>query len=428
MAFLLGSMCQKLEGNKHLTSDTEVIEIAATEEISVPLFTSETKKEIIVKVNDEVKVGTMLARRCDHFEVPIFSPVSGVVIDIKKKISANLTPIEHVVIKNDFKYTTEFIEPLDMKSASREQLIERVKQLGIIGCGGAAFPTYAKYATAKDIHTVIINAVECEPFITSDYRNMHMNLSYMIDGVEAFIKMAQCQKAIIAIKMDKVELINKVKEACKNNSQIDVVGVRDVYPMGWERTLIYELTKKRYTRLPSEVGIIVNNATTAIAVAKACHLAEPILKKMVTVSGNGVNKPSNVIVPIGVMVKDVINACGGYNGEEVTLIAGGPMMGKAIPNDLWSIAPCANAITVLKTEPKEAIACLRCGKCSDACPTGLQPVRINTALKTKDKETIIKLDAASCVECGLCSYVCPSNIEVSDGVRKAKQLVAVKKK
>ena len=197
--------------------------------------------------------------------------------------------------------------------------------------------------------------------------------------------------------------------------------------MGWERTLVYEYCKKRYNRLPSEIGIIVNNVTTAIAFARALQYGEGIVEKVVTFSGDGLKSPTNVRVPFGTKVSEIVAQIGGYASEDVMVIAGGPMMGKTIPTDEFVITNYSNAITILKNIKVDPMECMRCGRCNDACPAGLLPVRINNAEKMKDSDWMQKLRADQCIECGLCTYVCPSKIDVTEGVRRAKRALALRK-
>ena len=230
------------------------------------------------------------------------------------------------------------------------------------------------------------------------------------------------------VKDIKKDLIEKVKSALTDAAGVEVRPVPDVYPMGWERVLVREILHKEYGMLPAEAGAIVDNATTAIAMARAFRLGEPIVRKTITVSGDGVKNPMNVSVPVGMPVNEIIEACGGYTCDSVRLIAGGPMMGKTILNDQFVIDRAMNALTILKHVEDDAIECLRCGRCSDHCPSGLQPVRIAAAVKANDVDEMIKRGASSCIECGLCTYVCPSHINVTENVRKAKRVIALKKK
>lgn len=430
MSILLGPMLQHLNGHKELTDHNPIIEIKDSALIYIPLINGmSTNIEVLVKEGDKVKVGTKVAYRNDNMIVPLFSSVSGTVKGKETFMHSILKPVEHLVIENDFKYEKETsLKPLDYTKASREELVDFTMNSGIVGCGGAGFPTYIKYKFAKDVHTILINGVECEPYITADYREMKENLEPMILGVQAMVKMADAKKAMIAIKETKKEFIATVREALKSVDNVEVVEVPDVYPMGWERTVVYQVFKKRYDKLPGEIGVVVNNATTAIQLGKALSTGMPIVEKIVTVSGDGVKEPANVRVPVGTRVAEIIAKVGGYTAEDILLIGGGPMMGKTIVNDLFVITPYSNAITVFKNPNVKEIACLRCGKCSDYCPAALQPVRINQFEKSKNADALDKLAVNECIECGMCSYVCPSRIDVTEGIRRAKRFLATRKK
>ena len=387
-----------------------------------------TAFEVLVKEGDRVFVNTKVAVRNDRFVVPLFSPVSGVVKGIKKMMHASLKQVEHIVIENDELYeSTNSIPRFDLENATKEEVIDFVKDAGIVGMGGAGFPTYFKYLTPATLHYVLINAVECEPYITSDYRMMENYTQDLITGFIALKKMANAKEVHIAIKKSKKTLIKYIQEAIKPYPFASIKEVDDVYPMGWERTLVYAIYKKRYDRIPCEVNVIVNNATTAIALGQALNHQQGPTHKMVTVSGNGIKNPANVFVPVGTPAHHIISQLGGYTGEEITCVAGGPMMGKTMTNDLWVITPYTNAITITKTEKIDSMTCLRCGTCNDHCPAGLLPVRINNAEQAKNVDLIAQLNADLCIECGLCTYVCPSKLEVTEGVRKAKRALALKK-
>jgi electron transport complex protein RnfC len=422
-------MCYQVNGQKELTSDKEIIKLDAPSEIKIPLTTGNVSCEAYVKEGDKVKVGTKLSARNDHFYVPFYSPISGTVKGIEKVMHSSLKKVDHLVIENDGKYEVEPpLKPLDFEKATHKELLEFVKEAGLVGCGGAGFPTYVKYMMPDKIDTLIINAVECEPFITSDYRGIYDNLDLFVHGVRAMYKLSGGKVGLVAIKEDKVDLISKLEEAFSKYPEIKVSKVPNVYPMGWERTLVYELVKKRYVKLPAEVGCVVSNATTAIALGDALINGMPITKKLITVSGDGINSPANVLAYVGTPVKELIKACGGYSGENTILIAGGPMMGKSMVSDEYVIELASNSATVLKDAPIDEIACLRCGRCSDHCPSGLQPVRINSAEKVKDLELLKKLSVMDCIECGLCTFICPSKIQVTEGIRKAKRYFALNNK
>ncbi len=429
MSVWIGPSQLRVDGHKELTNYNDIVTIQAPETVYIPLSNGQVDKvEVLVKENDRVFVNTKLAYRDDNFTVPYYSPVSGVVKGIKKLMHACLKPVDHIVIENDGKYEkVQAFEPVNFETTPRLELIDFMMNAGIVGMGGAGFPTYVKYKFAKDIHTVVINAVECEPYITADYRMMENHMDDMIVGIKAMVKMAEAQKAMIAIKKTRKKLVAQLQAAVVDHPELEVTLVPDVYPMGWERTLVYQIFKKRYDNLPSELGVIVNNSTTAIAFGQALLKGEPAIHKMVTVSGDGIKNPANVLVPLGTQTSEIVKALGGYTAETMRVIAGGPMMGQTIVNDQFVITNCLNAITILKPQPFNEIACLRCGACNDHCPAGLLPVRIKDAEQAKNVDAMVQLRADLCIECGLCSYVCPSRIEVTESVRRAKRALALRK-
>ena len=431
MSLFKGPMHTRIEGYKELTESKNAITIHPTR-VSIPVFAgADTTPEILVKEGDEVLVGTKIAQFNKIHTVPIFSSVSGVVVGIEEKFHQTLKKAKHVVIESDGKYTEAVMPTIDYKTATKEELVEFMMNSGLIGCGGAGFPTYAKYKNAQDIETLIINAVECEPYITSDCKILETEFETVLLGIKAMHKMCGAKQVLLAIKETHPELIREVTEKLKDEKDITCVSVPNVYPMGWERTIVYQLTKKRYDKLPSEVNCIVGNSTTCYWFGKAMEHGVPIMNRMLTVSGDGVAEPCNVIAPIGSSVKDVVAACGGYTSEDIIICFGGPMMGGTVTTDLTSVDRPNNAITILKKQDVPEMPCLRCGSCSDHCPCGLQPVRIAQAAKQKDVDRLGVLEVTKCMECGLCTYVCPSKIKVTENVRRAKRtytLAQAKKK
>ena len=427
MAIFTGPMCQHVDGKKELTAHESVVTVQASSKVYIPLIhMNSTKFEVHVNEGDHVKIGTKLATRNDNFIVPVFSSVSGTVGKIVNIMHPSLRVQPHLEIISDGLNEEEpSFDPISPHS-SREELITFMKDAGIVGCGGAGFPAYIKYQGAKDIHTVVINGVECEPYITADAVMMEKYTKELVIGASTMVKMAMAKEAVIAIKSTKVELIKHVREALQGVENVRVAEVRDVYPMGWERTVVFELLKKRYDRLPGEIGVIVSNATTAISFAQAMLEGHGITHKMVTVSGDAI-KPANVWVPVGMQVKEIVEKLGGYLAEDVLLIAGGPMMGKTVINDQFVISSYSNAITILKTTPIDSVACLRCGSCTDHCPAGIQPVRIRQLEKAGDIDGLKTMDVMSCIECGLCTYVCPSKLDVTESVRRAKRRIQLLK-
>lgn len=427
MSILTGPMHWHLDGHKDLTAHSEVQMMPDPDVIRIPLCNGNAPCTPLVKVGDEVKVGQKIAERNDHFYLPLFSPVSGTVTAVEKRQTSMLKPVDHLVITNDHNQTEERpFAPINAETASNEELLAFVRESGMLGLGGAGFPTYVKYTKPENVDLFIINAVECEPYLTSDYANALANPELLKTGALALYKLSTAKKGAVAVKEDKAELIASLKKTFEG-TPIEVRTVPDIYPAGWERELVWQLTGKRYGKLPMEAGCILNNVSTCISLGDAISNGRPITHKYVTVSGDGVKEPKNVICAVGTMASEIIQFCGGYVGEDCLLIAGGPMMGKTIPNDQFVIGAANGALTVLQHREPFSVKCLRCGKCTEVCPAGMEPVRINAASKIHDVETLKKLDINSCIECGLCTYICPSMLDVTEGIRKAKRYMALVK-
>jgi electron transport complex protein RnfC len=439
MGLITNRLGLKIEGHKSLTKNLvieKITDLKVIGKLYIPkIYAVGRELTFEVAIGDRVKVGQKLAYG-GPFYVPVFSPVSGKIIAEELRYSASLNrPVSHLVIENDGKYTKDTKLPIiNFESATREEIVEHIKNAGIIGLGGAGFPTFVKYDKVKGLETLIINTVECEPYLTTDYHGVNSNMDSFVKGIQLLKRAADAKQVIVAIKKGKAELTNKIKQAVKSFDYIQVKEVPDLYPMGWERTLIKSIVKKEYKRLPSEIGIVVNNATTAIAVGEALTKGNPIFSRIISVSGNGIKKPGLIEVPIFTIAQNIINHLGGYSEDNVVLLAGGPMTSKAQMNDSFALERHHGALTIVKHVETTASACSRCGKCTLNCPAGLQPVEIKIAMENKDLKRLEELKASDCVECGLCSYVCPSKIDVTEAVRKGKmqlkineQLKAVKK-
>ena len=414
-----------INGHKELTAHAPVRDLTQDKEVAslvyFPLLAPNGKDvELVVKEKDKVKVGTKIIQRVD-FEVPIFSSVSGVVKGKETRYSALLGKnVEHLVIENDYKYEINKLPIVDVNKATREELVNAIKDAGIVGLGGAGFPTYVKYATTSPIESILVNAVECEPYLTTDYVAMINEPKLFLEGVSILIKAGGAKEAVIAFKNNKKELKEVLDKELVNYPNIRIVLVKDRYPMGWEKALVKEVFKKTYDRLPADAGIIVSNAQTVLSVAKALLYGECIHNRIVTVSGDAIKEPQNVLVPVGTLSKEIIDKCGGTTCEEVCVLAGGPMTSKASLSEDFPIYTSFGAITLMKALKIESEACLRCGRCIEHCPAGLQPIQIKNAFDNKDLKELEAFQVSKCVECGMCSYVCPSKIELTDALKKAK--------
>ena len=417
-----------IEGHKSLTTSAPILELEKelVTKVYLPLLSPNGKEiKLCVADGDRVLVGTKYAERTD-FYVPQYSPIAGKVLGKEMRYSAVVgRPINHLVIENDFTYE-EAQDVLKVVSIddSKEVIFEAIKEAGLVGLGGAGFPTYVKYNNPQNIHTVLVNAVECEPYLTTDFFATQMEPEMLCKALQFLIKVSGAEKAIVAYKQHKgveKEPIEAALEAVvANYPNVELRRVPDVYPMGWERLLVKTVFNKEYKMLPSEVGVIVNNVQTVIALGHALLEGKPLTKKLVTVSGDGIANPCNIWCPIGTPAKTLIDACGGYTATDVNVVPGGPMCTKAVLKDEFPINPQNGAITVFKYKFVAAEPCLRCGACSDHCPMGLQPVELQIALKTRDTDRMAKLNGNLCMSCGMCSYVCPSKIDVTGNMNKMK--------
>jgi len=420
-----------INGHKELTAHKEVLDLKKEKEICgevyFPVVAPNGKEmEVLVKENDSIKVGTMICKRND-FYVPIYSSVSGIVKGIKSLYNSALgKPCNHIVIENDFKYTKKLLKTIDYKNCDKETILNSIKEAGIVGLGGAGFPTYVKYSSNAVINSLLVNGVECEPYLTTDYITMKSNVNYLLEGCSILMKLSEAKEGIIAFKNNKKDLKEAIEKELVNYPNIRVVEVKDKYPMGWEKLLIKTIYKKTYDKLPSEIGVIVNNAQTIISVAKALIDGEVISDRLLTISGDAIN-PNNVIVPVGTLAKNILEKCG-YLEEEVCVLAGGPMTSKSNITDEFAIQTNNGGLTIMKKKIYDTLPCLRCGKCIENCPAGLQPIQIKNAFDDKDVKGLQAFDCSKCVECGMCSFVCPSKIELTDAIRKAKLYLRVSAK
>lgn len=380
-----------------------------------------------LKAGDEVKSGTKLGVRKD-FGIPVYSPVSGKIASIVKKRHLCLgRPVDFFQIENDKKDEKVFLEPIK-DNPSKEDAVNKLKEGGIVGLGGAGFPAFIKYNAPCHIDTLLVNAAECEPFLTTDFVSaVHSDLTDFFKGLNILIKACGIDKCYIVCKNDKPEMIDAFNKGLvsNGNKDIQVRLIKDVYPAGFERTLIKLVLNRTYNKLPAEAKVIVNNFQTVNAIGKLFLHGETIGQKVITVSGL-VNNPCNVLVPYGALIKDLISFAGGPKGEEGVLIPGGPMCSDYLLTDDVPLLIQSDAVTILKPKKADEEPCLGCGTCTARCPMNLQPVEINRAAKRGDYERCYDLGVLSCVSCGLCSYVCPSHIDVSAGVKQAKMMTTFK--
>ncbi len=366
-----------------------------------------------VKVGDEVFVGTMIGSAGGAVSSPIYSSVSGKVKKIEETVQTSGTFSPTIVIESDGLQTPEpSIAPPAV--SDRESFIEAVKSSGIVGLGGAGFPTAVKLNVAPEkIEHVIINGAECEPYITSDSVTMLERDGDICEGIELLRKYLGVKSFIIGIEKNKPDCIKNMAKTAGKLEGVRIASLPAIYPQGGEKVLIYHTTKKVVMEgmLPIDVGVIVINCTTLAEIARYIRTGMPLTEKCITVDGSCVKDPKNIIVPIGATAADVFEACGGLKDEPGKVIYGGPMMGVCLDSLDAPVLKQTNAllaITKKDAAPKKISNCIRCGGCTNTCPFGLAPLDIVAAYEKKDMEELDRCNVNLCMECGCCSYVCPA--------------------
>ena len=412
----------KVSHEKHTAScETEIMPVPETVCISMSQHIGAPCKHLVAK-GDYVKVGQPIGDTDAFVSAPIHSSVSGTVKEISSIRSVTGGQDQIIVIESDGKQDVwEEVKPPvinDMKD-----FIAAVRASGVVGLGGAAFPTHIKLTpkNLEEVDTLIVNAAECEPFITSDHRLMLENTQFIIDGILAVMKYLNLKTAHIGVEENKPDAIEKLRKEIGDRGYSDDIKVdvlRARYPQGAERVMVYEITGKtlKAGMLPAEVGVILSNVTTIAFIGQYLKTGRPLTTKGITVDGNAVKEPKNIIVPIGTRIADVVQACGGYKAEPKKILMGGPMMGRAVYSDEFPIIKNNNAILVFDGPQaliSEETGCIKCGRCHSACPFDLLPVSIADAYEDKNDERLDALQVMQCMECGSCSYICPARRPLS---------------
>ncbi len=392
----------------------------------------------VVAKGDKVKVGTVLAEAGGFVSAPIHSSVSGTVAKIDTSFDATgyRKPVIIINVEGDeWEESIDRSETLETVEAhpelTPEEIVERIKNAGVTGMGGAGFPTFIKLCpppTAK-AECVIINAVECEPYITSDYRLMMEHADEILEGLKLLMKAAKVDKGYIGIETNKPKAIQLLTEKIAQLPQIEVVPLKQRYPQGGEKQLVDAVIRRQVPAppaIPVNVGAIVQNVGTAFAVYQAVMKNKPLFERYTTVTGKQLSQPGNFLVRMGTPMKDLLALCGGIPEGEHKLLAGGPMMGKALNTDEVPVCKGTNSVTLISGEEavrKDPDPCIRCAKCVGACPMGLEPYLLATLSAKKNWERAEREDIVSCIECGSCQFTCPSHRPILDNIRLGKSTV-----
>ena len=392
----------------------------------------------VVAKGDVVKVGTLLAEAGGFVSAPIYSSVSGKVAKIDSAFDASgyrkpaiIVSVEGDEWEESIDRSEDLVKVEDRPELTPESIVESIKKAGVTGMGGAGFPTFIKLcpppgATAE---CVIINAVECEPYITSDYRLMMEHADEIIVGLQLLMKAAKVERGYIGIETNKPAAIELLTQKASADPRIEVVPLKQRYPQGGEKQLVDAVIRRQVPAppaIPVNVGAIVQNVGTAFAVYQAVMKNKPLFERYTTVTGKKLSKPGNYLVRMGTPMRDLIEICGGMPDDDNKLLAGGPMMGRALTTDEVPVCKGTNSITILSgsdARRKPADPCIRCGKCVNVCPMGLEPYLLATLSAKKMWERAEAEDVVSCIECGSCQFTCPSHRPILDNIRNGKSTV-----
>ncbi len=418
------------------TKNSPAIRMEIPKIITIPMAMHIGKPAIpIVKVGDLVKVGTKIGEADGYVSSPVYSSVSGKVTKLSDYLMYNGSTATAIVIESDGQMELdESVTPPTVNN--RNDLIEAVKASGIVGLGGAGFPTYVKLDVDPErIDYLIINGAECEPYVTSDTVTMLTRTDDIVFALKALNRYLGIKNIIIGVENNNKKAEETMKKMAKsiNDFSVEIKSLPAIYPQGGEKVLVYHTTgrKIKTNNLPIDVGCIVLNCTTVATIGTFLRTGMPLVEKCVTVEGGAVKHPQNVIAPIGALVNDLFACCGGLTHQPAKIIYGGPMMGITVLNENAPVVKNTNAVLALtKKEAKlpKTTACIRCGACVNTCPFGLAPVSIAEAYGKKDTEALEKLEVTSCMECGCCSFVCPANRPLVQLNKLSKQLLKDKAK
>ena len=424
--------------NKH-TADKETLVMPCPEYVTLPMIQHIGAPCVpTVKTGDHVDIGQIIADSTGFVSAPIHASISGTVKKIDKTLMPDGSYLDAITIQSDGKMTyLESLKAPDIET--KDAFLNAVRQSGLVGLGGAGFPTHVKLRIPadKNVDTLLINVAECEPYITSDHREVIENSWDILSGVFTIKEILDIHRVIIAIENNKPDAIKIMKDIADSKHDIDdevrVLPLKATYPQGAEKILIKACTNREVPigGLPSDAGCIVMNVGSVSFLSRYFKTGIPLVSKRITIDGSAIKNPCNVIVPVGTPIKDVIEFTGGYKEEPKKLLMGGPMMGISLASDDMFVLKQNNAI--LAFSEKEArlsqeSACIRCSRCVSACPMGLLPVELMNAVSRQDYDEMNKLYISNCMECGCCSFSCPAKRHLVQSIRLGKAMIANKKK
>lgn len=391
----------------------------------------------VVNKGDKVLAGQLIAQASGFVSANVHSSVSGTVKAIEPRLLANGSKSPCIIIDNDGAFAeVEVTKPKPLEELTKEEIVTLVKEAGIVGMGGAGFPTHVKLSpkNTDDIQYVIVNGAECEPYLTSDYRKMMEDPESLIAGLKVMLKLFDKAKGYIAIEENKPDAIAKLQKLVKDEERIEVKKLYTKYPQGAERMLIFATTGRKInsSMLPADAGCVVDNVDTVFAIKCAVLDGRPLTKRVITVTGDAVVKPQNYLVRIGTSHTELIEASGGYVQPPEKIISGGPMMGMAISTTDVPVTKTSSALLCYQKDELMTLTetnCINCGRCVSVCPGRVLPSKLATFAKRGDKDSFIRYSGMECCECGCCSYICPAKRNLTQAIKTMrKEILADRKK
>ncbi|HIR98288.1 MAG TPA: electron transport complex subunit RsxC [Candidatus Merdisoma faecalis] len=413
---------------KEFTEHLALKRFPEPEEVVIPLsMHAGAPANPVVQVGDTVKVGQKIGEAAGFISAPVHSSVSGTVVAIEDHGHATRGTCLSVVIKSDGKDTLdESVKPnKSLEELTPDEIVEIVKEAGIVGMGGAGFPTSVKLKPAKPVDTILLNGCECEPLLTADHRVLLEYADDVIYGLKAIIKAVGAEKGVIVIEDNKPDAIELMKEKTAAIDNIEVVEAKTKYPQGAEKMLIKRVTGRKVPSggLPADVGCVVSNISTTKAISDAIQKGMPLVERVVTVTGERLKNPGNFIVKIGTNTQDLIDYCGGLVGDDITIKAGGPMMGFVLSDTNVPIMKGSNGIIAVETDHTKEQPCIKCGRCMDVCPMELSPLYFAKFADEENWQGMKDKNVMDCIECRCCEYICSSKIPLVTKIKAGKNAV-----
>lgn len=417
---------------KELAKDAPIKEVLPKGELVFPLSQHiGAPATPIVAVGDTVLKGQKIAEAGGFVSSPIYSSVSGTVKKIEPRRVAVGDMVNSIIIESDDAFQEVDYQAVDdVTTLSKEEIINRVKEAGVVGMGGAGFPTHVKLSPKEPekIEYIIANCAECEPYLTADYRRMMENPEELVAGMKIILQLFDNAKGVFGVENNKPDCIAKLKELVKDEPRMEVCELMTKYPQGGERQLIYAVTGRAINSkmLPADAGCIVDNVETMIAVYNAVKNGIPVMKRVATITGDAIASPSNFLYSMGTPYAQLVEAAGGFKVEPEKIISGGPMMGFAMYSLDVPVVKGSSSLLVFQNDivsKIESSACIRCGKCGEACPEHLLPAKLAGFASRNDEEGFTKFDGMECVMCGSCSYVCPAKRPLTQQIKAMRSTV-----